>query len=229
MKDREDHFWQELLARVDLDGSDDPAQLRAAEQRLAGAGADPLLVTVARPRRARRWLSAAAALPLGLLLAAGVVIIVLWPARQYSHDTMTYPMAVEILARSDQPEESMSAAMKFTLQRVAWGIDTMHRLAQAGPAGDPLADVARDHLTATLLALDVPEPAPTAVDDSMEASRRTALAPTVDVPLRQAALGHVASLTRSGIAALRTMRPASESLGGQRDATLVTVRQMLRR
>lgn len=58
--------------------------------------------------------------------AVAVTAVVLWPEGRNSSETMSYDLALRLLLREDQPEESRASAMFQIVRRVRGAIDALH-------------------------------------------------------------------------------------------------------
>lgn len=202
----DDVLWDDAIESLDLEAGD----LAAAEARLRQAGdAPPSSALVAallrhatpgrsalRQRRIQRWSRVAALLIGAALLGAAGYAYSVWASERRSRDTMTYGMAVELLARSDQPKPHRSSAMGKIVGRIGRSIATLRAIrdeAKSPPvlareAGTGLAQIER------LLSVQVrpsPQPLSADLDVAIGVTRDTGL----DVETRRQGVARVISAT----------------------------------
>lgn len=175
MTRREKHdevFWDDLLAEIDLEGTD----LAAAEARLSAVEDVPLApgqaekmvrhathgvpVLRLRKRKVQGWTRAAAVLLGSALLTAATVVVVLllWPEERDSRLTLEDETQLALLAQPDQPEAHRQTAMTWVGARVGRAIVTLQAVRDNADAAPELVSGARAGLAwiGTLVSVEPP-------------------------------------------------------------------------
>lgn len=231
------------------------AELAEAEARLAALDAEELVpvrpewieatvakvavaTPVARGGRLRRAAAAAVAFfalhgvataaTVTVVTAATVTAVMLWPARANSNETMSYDLALRLLLREDQPEESRASGMIQIIRRVKGGIDALRSVERAHGVDEGVRSAAasglrelRDCIGGALprsAALACVDPLPTVLLVFDPASPRTLDLEGVSVCTRGA---------RVGIEALHTMPGSNARLSRDRELALRRLGKMV--
>lgn len=248
MNERNKHdevFWNDLLEEIDLEVGD----LAAAEARMSAAeevelapgqaekmvrhathGVPVLKLREPKANPFRRWLRAAlilmgssTTLTVGTVAAATTVVAVylVWSVGRNSKDTMSYEQALELLARSDQPEAHRSSAMGKIHQRIAFGITTLRAIRDDTAAPTELVSGARSGLAWIEELLSVqPPPLRQTVREDLDRAAEEAVSATLTTTARLQGLGRVVEATSGDICALRSMPDLSPDLIEGRDRTI---------
>jgi hypothetical protein len=203
----DDDSWDQLLARL----AHAEADLGAAEAELQTAAPAPLppgfvdaAVAAARaaPRPRRRPVRLFV-VPGLLVLAAATTLSLLWPQAHDSQATMSYPLAVELLLRLDQPSEHRQSAATLVDDRLCFGVDALQHLRDAGDAPAALRADAREHLARLARALDLPDlPLPRPPFADLAPLAAAAANASLPLPARLQAARDLALQTMSGLRAL---------------------------
>jgi hypothetical protein len=203
----DDDSWDDLLARLahaDADLGAAAAELQTASPAPLPPGFVDAAVAAARaaqrPRRRRARIFVA---PAVLLLAAATALVFLWRTPHDSHSTMTYPLAVELLLRADQPPAHRQSAAALVEDRLRYGIATLQQVRDDVAAPAALRAHARQHLARLAQALDAanaPLPRPPFAD--LAPLGGAATDPARALPERLQAVGDLAQQTVNGLAAL---------------------------
>ncbi len=207
-----DPAFDDLVARLDLDQSDRATSERMLLELAAGPALPPpsaawveahvarATAPVAAPRR---WSRAAGILGGALVLAAATFgAYLVWPEGRDSRLTMTYPMALELLARPDQPAEHRLSGMGRVVGSITSAIEALQAVRRETnqPALAQVATLGLVHIAAVLDGTIQGRPG--AVDDTVSTAYALLTDATQPDERRIEAAGQLTQLAMNGAAAL---------------------------
>lgn len=162
--------------------------------------------------------------------AVAVTAVVLWPEGRNSKQTMTYSLALQLLARSDQDEEHRALAEIKVMGRVRAVVETIQSVRGAPGATPRLVAASEDALHRLRLSLghSVAFPA-IEVEDPVPAGISAIRSNDLDEETRIAFVERCADAACLGLSALAGMSEPNSRLALDRDIYLQRLRNLLGR